>query len=137
MTAEQIVIVQDSFSKVKPISEQAAALFYGRLFELDPTTKPLFKGDMAEQGRKLMQTLALVVNSLTRLDELVPVVQELGKRHITYGVQPSHYETAGDALLWTLEQGLGESFTPEVKDAWIAAYTTLSDVLIEAAEKKD
>ena len=134
MTPEQATLVQDSFRLVVPIKDQAAALFYGRLFELDPGTRPLFAGtDMAEQGAKLMATLGFVVTGLKRPAEVVPAAQALAKRHVGYGVKDAQYATVGAALLWTLGQGLGEAFTPEVEAAWTAAYTLLSGVMIEAA----
>jgi hemoglobin-like flavoprotein len=134
MTPEQIALVQTSFKQVTPIADQAAALFYRRLFELDPELKALFKGDMTEQGKKLMQMIGVAVNGLTRLEEIVPAVQQLGKRHVGYGVTPAHYDTVGAALIWTLELGLGKSFTPQVKDAWAAAYTLLAGVMIDAGQ---
>lgn len=134
MNHTQKMLVRASFEKVLPIADAAAALFYRRLFELDPSLKPLFKGDMREQGRKLMSAIQLVVAGLDRLDKIVPAVQHLGRRHAGYGVKPEHYRTVGAALLWTLEQGLGEAFTPETKDAWLAAYALLSDTMIAAAE---
>ena len=134
MTPEQIALVQNSFKQVAPIADQAAALFYRRLFDLDPELKALFKGDMVEQGKKLMHMISVAVNGLTRLDEIVPAVQQLGKRHVGYGVTPGHYDTVGAALIWTLDLGLGNSFTPQVKDAWVAAYTLLSGVMIDAAK---
>ncbi|HET6763502.1 MAG TPA: globin family protein, partial [Longimicrobiaceae bacterium] len=119
---------------VAPISETAAALFYNRLFILDPNLRHLFRSpDMAEQGRKLMQMLTVVVKGLDRLDQLIPAVQALGRRHTGYGVRDHHYETVAEALLWTLQQGLGESFTPAVRQAWVEAYTVLSDVMKAAA----
>jgi nitric oxide dioxygenase len=133
MTPKQIILVQTSFEQVLPIAEQAAVLFYGRLFEIDPSLRPLFRGDMAEQGRKLMTTLKVVVNGLTRLEALVPAVEALGRRHAGYGIKDEHYNTVAAALLWTLEQGLGEAFTAEVRTAWVAAYTILSEVMIAAA----
>lgn len=133
MTPEQITLVKNSFSKVVPIREQAASLFYGRLFELDPSLKPLFKGDMKEQGVKLMAMIATAVAGLRALDGIVPAVQALAKRHVDYGVQPSHYATVGAALLWTLQQGLGADFTPEVKEAWTACYGLLSGTMQQAA----
>lgn len=133
MTPQQIQLIQDSWSKVVPIREQAAALFYGRLFELDPSVKPMFKGDMKEQGRKLMMLLNTVVTSLEKLGDLVPAVQDLGRKHVPYGVKPEHYDTVGAALLWTLGQGLGAAFTDEVKAAWTEAYVTLATVMKEAA----
>lgn len=133
MTPEQITLVQTSFGKVVPIREQATSLFYGRLFELDPSLKPLFKGDMKQQGVKLMAMIATAVASLRALEGIIPAVQALAKRHVGYGVQPSHYATVGAALLWTLEQGLGADFTPEVKDAWAACYGLLSGTMQQAA----
>ncbi len=133
MTPEQIQLIQSTWTQVVPIADKAADLFYGKLFELDPAVEPLFKGDMGEQGRKLMKTIGVVVNGLTRLDEVVPAVQELGRKHVDYGVKPEHYATVGAALLWTLEQGLGGAFTPAVKAAWTAAYGTLATVMQDAA----
>jgi nitric oxide dioxygenase len=133
MTPEQITLVKESFAKVAPIAPQAAALFYGRLFEIAPEVKPLFKGDMTEQGRKLMQVLATAVGGLDRLADLVPTVQALGKRHAGYGVSDAHYDKVAEALLWTLGEGLGDGFTPAVKDAWVEVYTVLADTMKQAA----
>jgi len=135
MTPEQKNMVQDSFAKIAPIADQAAALFYGRLFELDPTLKAMFRNDMTEQGQKLMATLGVAVASLDNLEALIPVLQNLGRGHVAYGVKDAHYATVGEALLWTLEQGLGEGFTPDVKDAWVEVYTIVSSVMKEAAAK--
>jgi hemoglobin-like flavoprotein len=133
MTPENQTLVRDSFAKVVPIAPQAAAMFYDRLFVLDPSLKPLFKGDMTEQGRRLMAMIGTAVANLDRLETIVPAVQDLGRRHATYGVQPAHYDTVAVALLWTLGQGLGEAFTPPVKAAWTEAYRILSTVMKEAA----
>jgi nitric oxide dioxygenase len=133
MTPDQIKAIQESFAKVAPISEQAAAMFYGRLFEIAPSVKPLFKGDMAEQGRKLMATLAVVVNGLTNLETILPAASALAKRHVGYGVKPIHYPIVGEALLWTLERGLGTDWTPELATAWGDAYGVLSDYMIGEA----
>lgn len=135
MTPEVKKLVQESWEKVEPISAVAAALFYGRLFELDPSLRPMFRGDMQEQEKKLMQMLTVVVRGLDRLDQLVPAVQALGRRHAGYGVADAHYDTVAQALLWTLEQGLGEAFTPEVRDAWVQAYTLLAGIMQAAAEE--
>ncbi len=133
LSSQEVGLVMTSFRKVAPISEQAAELFYGRLFEIAPEVKPLFKNaDMREQGRKLMQMLATAVGSLNRLDVLVPEIEALGKRHIAYGVSKDQFATVGEALLWTLEQGLGEDFTPDVKDAWKKVYQALADVATHA-----
>ncbi len=133
MTPESKQLVKESWEKVAPISEVAAALFYGRLFELDPTLRHLFRGDMAEQGRTLMQTLSVVARGLDRLDELVPAMEALGRRHGAYGVQDAHYATVREALLWTLERGMGTAFTPAVREAWTEAYALLATVMRRAA----
>ncbi|MBC7941578.1 MAG: hemin receptor [Chitinophagaceae bacterium] len=136
MTPRDIELVQSSFSKVAPSADSVAAIFYGRLFEMDPALKPLFKSDLAAQGGKLMTMLATVVNGLPTLDRLVPAAESLGKRHVPYGVKPEHYATVGGALLATLEAGLGEGFTPEVRSAWTKTYGVVSSVMIEAAYVK-
>ncbi len=133
MTPDQISNVQDSFSKVAPIRDVAAKIFYDRLFEIAPEVKPMFKGDMTEQGAKLMATLGAVVNGLRDLDKIVPVAQKLAIGHVEYGVKAEHYTPVGEALIYTLEQGLGDAFTADVKEGWVAAYTTLSSVMIDAA----
>ena len=133
MTPEHITLVQRSFADVLPMADTAAALFYERLFVLDPTLRPLFHGDMRQQGRKLMAMLQRVVAGLSRSDELVPIVRQLGVRHRGYGVKDAHYATVGAALLWTLEQGLGERFTPEVQAAWTSAYALLANTMRAAA----
>ncbi len=133
MTPEQISLVQSSFAKVAPIAEQAAGLFYDRLFATAPSVKQMFKGDMREQGRKLMATLAVVVNGLTDLDRILPAASALARRHIAYGVKPSHYVPVGQALLWTLEKGLGDAWNAETASAWTAAYQTLSGFMIKEA----
>lgn len=135
MTTKQVELVQSSWALVAPIAGQAAALFYGRLFELDSSLRQLFKSDLKDQGKKLMQMLGMVVSGLTNLERLLPAVRDLGKRHGNYGVADSHYDTVGAALLWTLEQGLGNQFTPEIKDAWAAAYSTLATTMKKAAPK--
>jgi hemoglobin-like flavoprotein len=129
MTNEQIKLVQDSFRRVALISETAAQLFYARLFELDPDLELLFKGNLTEQGRKLMQMLGLAVNSLDRMEQLLPVVRSLGIRHVTYGVRDRDYVTVGQALLWTLRKGLGDAFTPDVEAAWSDVYVTLASAM--------
>ena len=135
MTPTQIDLIRASWAKVEPIQETAASLFYGRLFELDASLRPLFSHtDFAKQRKVLMQTLTVVVKSLDKLDQLVPAVQALGRRHSGYGVRAQDYETVGAALLWTLEQGLGASFDDPTREAWTAAYLTLASVMIEASE---
>jgi hemoglobin-like flavoprotein len=129
MTPQQIELVRSSWQDVLPIRDQAAQLFYGKLFEMDPSVKELFTGDMKEQGAKLMQMLNTVVQELDRLNELLPEVRELALRHVQYGVKDSDYDTVGGALLWTLKTGLGAAFTPDVAEAWNTAYTALADAM--------
>ncbi|MCW8854933.1 MAG: globin domain-containing protein [Gammaproteobacteria bacterium] len=137
MTPESITLVKESWAKVVPISETAAELFYGKLFELDPSVKPLFKtNDMKEQGRKLMAILNTAVNALDKLDTIVPAIQEMGKRHVDYGVKDEHYATVGEALIWTLGAGLKDDFTDDAKAAWIEVYTLVADTMIAAAAEK-
>lgn len=136
MTPHQIKLVQNSFAQVAPIATIAADLFYGRLFEIAPSVRRMFPQDMMEQKKKLMTMLATVVNGLTKLDALLPAVRALGKRHAGYDVHPEHFAPVGAALLWTLEQGLGDDFTPEVKEAWTIAYGVLSQVMIDAMSEE-
>jgi hemoglobin-like flavoprotein len=133
MKPDQIKLVQDSFAKVVPISETAAVLFYDRLFEIAPQVKAMFPADMIEQRRKLMAMLATVVHGLGHLESILPAASALAKRHVGYGAQPEHYPVVGAALVWTLEKGLGDAWTPEVADAWSAAYETLSRFMIAEA----
>ena len=133
MTQDQVTLVQSTWAQVLPIADAAASLFYGRLFELDPELQSLFSSDMAEQGRKLMQMITLSVNGLSNPDALLPAVQNLGRRHVGYGVKDEDYDTVGAALLWTLEKGLSERFTPEVKQAWTETYLLLATTMKNAA----
>ena len=133
MNPADIALVKASLLKVLPIADQAAALFYARLFELDPSLRPMFRGDMTEQGRKLMTMIATAVGALDRVETIVPAVRQLGQRHGSYGVREEHYATVGLALLWTLDKGLGPDFTPAVRDAWTSTYTLLANTMIEAA----
>ena len=137
MTPQQITLVQATFADVKPIATTAAELFYNRLFTLDPSLRPLFKGEMGQQGQMLMSMIGAAVSGLKDLERLAPVVRQLGARHVRYGVQAQHYATVGSALLWTLDQGLGEKFTPDVREAWTAAYTLLSDVMLMGAMEEE
>lgn len=135
MNPASIKLVQDSWAQVTPIADPATRLFYRRLFELDPALELFAHSDMAHQGYLLMQTLGVAVQSLDHPQELLPTVAQLGQRHARYGVQEAHYETVGLALLWTLEQGLGEAFTPAVSDAWAKAYGWLSTTMQQAARE--
>jgi len=136
MNPSQVKLVQESFAKVAPISEQAAVIFYDRLFEIAPAVKAMFPADMTEQRKKLMGMLAAVVNGLTNLESILPAASALAKRHVGYGAKPEHYPVVGGALLWTLEKGLGEAWTPELASAWTAAYGTLSTFMISEAYGK-
>jgi nitric oxide dioxygenase len=133
MNPAQIKLVQESFAKVAPISEPAAVIFYDRLFEVAPQVRAMFPNDMTEQRKKLMATLAVVVNGLTNLEAVLPAASALAKRHVSYGAKPAHYPVVGGALLWTLEKGLGEAWTPDVAAAWTAAYGVLSSYMISEA----
>ena len=132
----KINLVQSTWSRMLPISEAAAVLFYNRLVEIDPSTKILFMGDMTNQGRKLIQMITAAVNGLNDMDSLIPVVQDLGGRHHRYGVTEAHYGSVASALLWTLEQGLGDAFTPEVNSAWSETYMLIAGVMKDAAGKQ-
>ncbi|MFM9938400.1 MAG: globin family protein [Hyphomicrobiaceae bacterium] len=133
MTPSQITLVQESFKKVAPIAGTAADLFYDRLFVIAPDVRPLFPNDLTEQKKKLMGMLATAVGNLHQIETIVAPVQALAKRHVGYGVQADHYKPVGEALIWTLGQGLGKDFTPDLKAAWLAAYAALSGVMIQAA----
>ena len=133
MTPDQVQLVQESFSKVAPIADQAAMLFYDRLFEVAPQVKAMFPEDMTEQRKKLMATLAVVVNGLSNLESILPAASALATRHVAYGAKADHYPAVGSALLWTLEKGLGEGWTADVAAAWTAAYGTLSGYMISEA----
>jgi nitric oxide dioxygenase len=135
MTPETIRLVRTSFVHVLPVSDLAASLFYDRLFTVDPTLRGLFPHDLEKQKRALMATLQVAVERLDQLDELVPLLQQLGLRHAGYGVQPAHYPTVGSALLWTLEQGLGAAFTPAVREAWASAYDLLAATMLAGAAR--
>jgi hemoglobin-like flavoprotein len=133
MTPDQVKLVQQSFSKVVPISDQAAVMFYDRLFEIAPQVKSMFPADMTAQRGKLMATLAAVVNGLGNLESILPAASALAKRHVSYGAKAEHYPVVGAALLWTLKKGLGDGWTPEVAEAWTTAYGTLSGFMISEA----
>ena len=133
MTPDQVQLVQQSFVKVAPISETAAVLFYDRLFEVAPKVRAMFPTDLTEQRRKLMATLAVVVGGLGNLESVLPAASALAKRHVSYGAKAEHYPVVGAALLWTLEKGLGDGWTPDVAEAWTAAYGTLSGFMISEA----
>jgi hemoglobin-like flavoprotein len=134
MNAKQVRLVQESWERVAPISLAAGSMFYRRLFELDPSLRMLFVNtSMSEQHEKLMQTITIVVRGLDQMDALLPSIKELGLRHAGYGVKESHYETVGEALMWTLQQALGDAFTDEVRDSWLEAYRDLASIMIRAA----
>ena len=133
MAPEQVTLVKESWKKVVPIAEQAAAMFYNRLFELEPSVQPLFTTDLKEQGRKLTSMINTVVVGLDKIESLVPAIEDLGRRHVGYGVRDEHYDTVGSALIGTLSAGLGDDFTPATEDAWVEAYTLLAGVMKHAA----
>lgn len=133
MTPEQIKLVQDSWAQVMPIKEAAAGMFYDRLFEQYPEVKPYFKGDMQEQGKKLMMMINTAVGGLENIEALIEPVKALGAKHVEYGVKKEDYDKVGASLLWTLEQGLQDAFTPEVKEAWTETYTAVANVMIDGS----
>ena len=133
MKPEEINLVRSTWAQVVPIKEQAAELFYGRLFALDPSLEPLFKGDMKAQGQKLMAMIGTAEGGLTQPETILPALRDLGRRHVGYGVQAQHYDTVGAALLWPLEKGLGPAFTPETRQAWAQTYDLVAGVMKEAA----
>jgi hemoglobin-like flavoprotein len=133
MKPTQIALINRSFEQLAPAAEEVAATFYGRLFELDPTLRPLFQHDIVLQGRKFMTMLAVVVRGLDALDRLLTDVENLGRRHVAYGVSDTHYETVEAALLWTIRARLGDEWTPAVGEAWGAAYRLLADTMQRAA----
>jgi len=136
LTNEQVQLVQKTFMEILPISDLAAHLFYTRLFQIDPSLKPMFKGDMQEQGRKLMQMIGMAVQGLSVPSEIMDLVADLGRKHVNYGVIDVHYDTVRTALMWTLGQGLGADFTPEARAAWTEAYEFLAKVMKDAAAGK-
>ncbi len=133
MTPKQVKLVQQSFEQVLPIADQAADLFYDRLFQLEPALRSMFPDDMSEQKRKLMDMLGAAIANLHQVETMLPTLKDLGRRHVGYGTQPEHYDLVGEALLWTLEQGLGAAFTPAVKEAWTETYTTVARTMKSAA----
>ncbi|MEC9347450.1 MAG: globin family protein [Pseudomonadota bacterium] len=135
MTPDQIKMVQDSFKKVAPIADTAADIFYARLFEIAPQVRNLFPAEMTNQKKKLMQTLGVAVTNLHQVETIVPVVQDLGRRHVAYGVKPEHYDVVAQALLYTLEKGLGDAWTPDLKAAWTETYVLVASVMKDAAAK--
>ena len=136
VTSRQKALVQDSFVSLAPVAEDVMTLFYGRLFELDPALRQMFPDNMVSQHRKLAQMLTAAVKGLDHLEQLIPVLQDLGRRHAAYGVTESHFATVGTSLLWTLEKGLGRAFTPELKEAWATVYGVLATVMIDAMRRK-
>lgn len=137
LTPSQLALVRVTFEQVVPIADQAAALFYARLFELDPSLRPLFRGDLESQGKKLMSALATVVACADDPERLRATLEPLGQRHVGYGVEERHYATVGTALLDTLEKGLGACFTDEVRAAWATTYGAVSGIMIDAARAVD
>lgn len=132
----QVDLLQAGLSRLMPVSESAAELFYRKLFELDPALRPLFKADIDVQGRKFMHTLAHLVQGLYRIDWIRPSVEQLGRDHVRYGVRPEHYATARTALLWALDRSLGAALTTDEREAWGAAYDLLAEIMIDGAREE-
>ena len=135
MTRKQVRQVQRSFEVIRPIADLAAGVFYSRLFEIDPSLRGLFHADLREQGKKLVQALTVAVRGLERWEQVAPAVEDLGARHVGYGVRDEHYDTVGAALLWTLERALGDGFSSEVREAWAAAYSAVADTMRRGAAR--
>lgn len=135
MDQKSIALVQESYKKVAPIADAAAQIFYARLFEVAPHVKSLFKNDPKVQGQMLMGALGMAVNGLHKPETILGAIEQLGARHKGYGVTANHYGVVGESLLYTLETGLGPEFTPEVRAAWVEAYTLLSGLMIKASER--
>ncbi len=133
MTNRQKALLQESWARVAPQADDLARTFYGRLFELDPSVRRLFKRDMAAQRRKLIATIGTAVDAVWDLDAIVPILEALGRRHLNYGVRDADYPTVGAALLWALGEHLGPAFTAEVEEAWTAVYAILSETMTGAA----
>ena len=133
MTNDQIHLVQTTFRQIEPQEDTVAGMFYSRLFEIAPEVRPLFKGDMKEQGSKLMGMLGTAVKSLDRIEDIAPAIRTLGRRHAAYGVVDEHYAKVGEALQWTLERGLGDEFTAPVREAWTTVYGVLAATMQEGA----
>jgi hemoglobin-like flavoprotein len=134
MNAHTVTLVQHTWQKAATNAPAVAQLFYANLFAADPELKKLFKGDITEQGKRLTQMIGAAVNKLDNLETLVPILENLAVRHVRYGVKNSHYETVGGALLKTLAQSLGDSFTPDVQTAWTEVYAIMSSTMISATE---
>ena len=136
MTPKQIEIIRETWQKVVPIGDVATELFYSRLFEIDPSVRPLFsKVDLPLQRRKLLQALNSVIESIENLESVVPTLQDLGRRHVGYGVKDAQYDSVGGALLWTLEKGLGEAWSEEAAEAWASAYALIANTMIDAGKE--
>jgi nitric oxide dioxygenase len=132
MKAEQLQLVLDSLTLVQPVADEIAKSFYKHLFEIAPSTKKLFTGDMDRQGAMLMTTLSLAVSGLSNMDEILPSVQALGERHFSYGVKPEYFQPACDSFIWALENHLGDKFTPALKEAWTIAFQSLTNAMLGA-----
>lgn len=130
MTPAQIALVEQSYAEVRPIAGLAGKLFYERLFEIAPELAPLFKGDIEEQGRKLMAVLTTAISLLRHPDRLQQALEDLGRRHRAYGVDAAHFAPVGEALIWTLEQGLQDRFTSERREAWLALYQGVTATML-------
>jgi nitric oxide dioxygenase len=130
LTETQIDLLQSSFGLVRPIAETAGMMFYERIFTLAPGTRALFGDDLPRQARRTMGAVGTVVDGLRQLDDVVPFLVRLGARHVDYGVQPEHFDVVGAALIWTLEQGLGDAFTAPVREAWGVAWQIITDTML-------
>jgi hemoglobin-like flavoprotein len=136
MTSKQIELVQNSWQHIVSNVSEAGEIFYSRLFEKNPQLRSMFSTDIKEQSRKLVAIISFAVKKLNNLSEVISDVQALGRRHGKYGVQPSHYVIVADSLLWTLEKGLGDKWNEEIREAWTKLYSTLAEIMINAAKEE-
>ena len=133
MTKEEIILIKRTWKLFREINPTVVGdTFYSKLFLENPSVRKMFPKDMNQQYQKLIDMLSTIVGRLDNLEELSSDIAAMGQRHVAYGVKPAQYQKVGEALLWTLEQGLGKDFTPEVKDAWTKCYTSLADAMINA-----
>jgi hemoglobin-like flavoprotein len=137
MTDLKILVVKNSWSYIIFQAEEVSLLFYSKLFELDPSLRPLFKGNVEEQGRKLIKMLTMIISRLQKMDDIATEVKSLGKRHVDYGTRPEHYQTVGQALLWALENTLGKRWDQETSQAWEEAYAMMANTMLEGARTSD
>ena len=137
MKESEIIIVKRTWKVFREIDPAIIGdVFYSKLFSYSNGLRKMFPRNMDQQYRKLMDMINTIVARLDKLDEMTSEITAMAHRHVQYGVRPGHYKLVGSALLWTLKQGLGNDWTPEVETAWSKCYTLLSEAMINAVEEK-